>query len=137
MYNKLKEGVKRKSFFLLHIIFGIFLMIFSVFVLLAQFNLVEYSIFFSASFVEFLLIVLGVVLIVDAFKNKHLPERTLGLIIGIIIILFGTLPLFHAMGMLKFLPVIIFLNVNPIVLAILLFISALYLIVDRILLLFY
>ena len=137
MFQKLEEGVKRKSFFILQILFGVFMLIFSVFVLLSQFNLVEYSIFFSRSFVELLLIVFGVVLIVDSFKNRHLPERTLGLIIGIIILLFGTLPLFHSLGMLRFLPVILFLDVNIIVLAGLLLVSSVYLIVDRTLLLFY
>ena len=136
MLRKLKEGAKRKSFFLLHIIFGIFLMIFSVLVVLSKLEFVESSIFFSSSFIELLLIILGVVVIVDAIKHRHLSERTVGLIIGIVILLFGTLPLFHTMGMLKFLPVILFLNVNSIVLAILLFVSAFYFIVDKFMLWF-
>ena len=127
--------VERKSDFILQIFFGVLLLGFSGCAVLAQFGR-EYlpSMFFSSSFIEFLLILLGVIFVIDAVKHRHLPEKTIRLFVGMVVLLFGALPLFHVLGMLKFLPVIIFLNVSPLVLSLLLFVSALYFVVDRILL---
>jgi len=130
--------MEKKSSFLLQLVFGVCVLMFSLFLFVSLFGWTNMpSVFASKSFVELLLVLLGVIFIIEAVKNRHLPEKTARLIVGLIVLMFGALPLFHTLGMLRFLPVIIFLDVSPIVLCVLLFFSALYFVIDRILVLFY
>lgn len=133
-----REGVHRKSKIAGELILGILLTIFSIFTLLSYFGIIVLfpNWVYSAGILEIVLMIVGIFFMNKGLKERHDTEGKIDVGVGAVMFLFGMLPLFNTIGLLKFLPVIIRLKVGVAVLGIILLFAGLYLIVDRLISLF-
>jgi len=129
--------IRKKSFFVFHIFLGFVILALGILGFLAQFELEFFipSAVFSATFLEIFILLVGIFFIREAVQNKKTQERFVHFIIGFSLFFFSLFPLFVSLGILKFLPYYIDLDVSPFVLSLLLFCSGIYMILDRIFLL--
>jgi len=131
MIKRMKLGAKKKAREVFHFVIGIVFLLFSVVSLLAGMSggdLVPYSLF-SVYVLEIAVILFGLFFLRQAFYDWE--ENLLSFVLGIFLVLFGLLPLLNEYGLLNFLPVIFDLEANPFALAGILFLSSVFLIVDR------
>lgn len=126
--------LKQKSFFAFQTFIGFLFLLFGVFALLAQFD-IEYGIpleLFSGSFLEFVLVLIGIFFLREALRHKDSGQRLVHMVVGLCLFLVGVFPLLVSLGVLKFLPYYIDLHVSAFVLISLILVAAIYMILDRI-----
>ena len=132
-----EEVQKRKSFFLVHIFLaGIFVFL-GIFAILASFGKTYFLPLgmFTTTFLEVLLLVIGLFFIREAVQNKGSGQRFVHLVVGLFLFFFALLPLFVSLGLLWFLPFYVELEVGPLILSLLLLFAGVYMAFDRFLLL--
>ena len=131
------ENKKRTSIYF-QIFLGVLLVIFSVLAISAYLGKeIVFPVWFFSSFIlEFVLFIIGIVFVVEGFKNRKAHDRILEVLIGSFLIVFSAFPMLHKLEMLTFLPLIVNLKINSYLLAFLILIIGVYLIVDRVILLF-
>lgn len=129
--------LKQKFFLAFQPFIGILVLLFGIFALLAQLD-IEYGIpleLFSQSFLEVVLVLIGVFFLREAVRHKDSGQRLVHMVVGLSLFFVGIFPLFVSLGVLKFLPYYIDLTVSPFVLISLILVAAIYMILDRIFLL--
>jgi len=129
--------IQQKSFFLLHILSGIVFSALGIFAFLAQMGQ-EYFIpitVFTPLFLEVMILLIGIFFIREAVQNKNTQERFVHFVVGLSLFFFAILPILVTLGVLKFLPYYIDLQLSPYILSLLLSFAGFYMIFDRIFLL--
>jgi len=137
MYGK-KEVSHAKKVYVVEIILGFILICFSICSILTRLGINVYfpSWVYSSGMMQLILLFIGILFIVHGVRHLHHNDGKINIGLGIVLMLFGMLPLFNTLGMFTFLPIIIVLKASPIVLSVLLLFSGLYLVVDRFFLMF-
>jgi len=79
--------------------------------------------------IEIFLILAGILLIIDSIRIKH--GKLLSLIAGIIAVLIAVIPILNDFSLLSFLPFVVILSLNAVLLKILLIFISIYLITDK------
>ncbi len=128
---------QQKSFFLFHILFGVVFSALGIFAFLAQMGQ-EYFIpvsVFTPVFLEVMILLVGIFFIREAVGNKDSQQRFVHFVVGLSFFSFAILPLFVTLGVLKFLPYYIDLQLSPYILSLLLSFAGFYMVFDRIFLL--
>ncbi|HIH14732.1 MAG: hypothetical protein QT08_C0009G0071 [archaeon GW2011_AR17] len=130
--------IKQKTFFLFHAFFGIVFSLLGVLSLLGQFGYVYFIPLrvFTLSFLEVMIMLVGLFFIREAVRNKNSEQRFVHFVVGLGLFFFAIFPLFVTLGVLKFLPYYIDLEMNVYVLSFLLLGAGLYMIFDRVFLVF-
>ena len=126
--------IKQKSFFVFQTAIGFFFLLLGIFAFLAYFDM-EYFIpleIFSETFLEVVLVFIGIFFIRESVRHKDSGQRFIHLVVGLSLFFVGMFPLFVTLKILKFLPYYIDLTVSPLVLTFLIFVAAIYMILDRI-----
>ena len=126
--------IKQKSFFLVHILFGIVFLGLGILAFFAQMGM-EYFIpanVFTAIFLEVMILLVGIFFIREAVRNKDSQERFVHLVVGLSLFFFAVIPLLVSLGIIKFLPYYIDLNISSYILSLLLLFAGAFMIIDRI-----
>jgi threonine/homoserine/homoserine lactone efflux protein len=136
-YGK-KEASDKKKVYITEILLGFILVCFSVCAVLARLGVNTYfpNWVYSSGMMQLILLLVGILFISHGTRHWHHTDGKVNIGLGVVLMMFGMLPLFNNLGLLTFLPIIIVLKASPVVLAILLLFSGIYLVVDRFILLF-
>ena len=128
----IKGLIKDKAALSVHLFLGLVFVVYSSMALIFQLTASLYteSAIFSYVLIELVLVALGIFLVWDTIKYKR-PMRMPNFGIGFFLIFFGIFPLLVDFRLLQFLPFTIEFTVNYILLAVILFFSSLYFVVDR------
>ncbi len=133
-----QKSSRKKTSIFFQIFLGVILVVFSLLSILAYLGkeLVFPLVVFSSFFLEFIIFVIGIVFVIEGFKHRQSFERIVHIFVGTCLILFAAFPMLHKLDLLSFLPIIVNLQVNPYLLSFLIFAIGVYLVVDRVILLF-
>ena len=125
--------MRRKSSFLFHIFFGVLFTLIAVFALLAQAGKEYYFpvSMFSATFLELMLLLLGIFYIYEGVRYKESGYRSVHIFVGLALLALSVFPIFQSVGIFKLLPVYIDFSVSILLLSVLLFFSGLFFLLDR------
>jgi hypothetical protein len=128
----IKGLIKDKAALSVHLFLGLVFVVYSSMALIFQLTASLYmeSVIFSYVLIELVLVALGIFLVWDTIKYKR-SMRMPNFSIGFFLIFFGLFPLLVDFQLLRFLPFTIEFTVNYILLAVILFFSSLYFVVDR------
>ena len=128
MLRGTKEVIQEKTLRGFQFIFGIALLIYSVLLLVGDFQGKTF-LFFSPFVLEILVLLLGLFFIRDGLfaRKKHLVS----FLVGFFLFFLGLFPILVDADLLDFLPVHVELTVSPFLLSLLLFFSSAYFLVDR------
>lgn len=126
--------IKQKSFFVFQTVLGALLFFFAIFALLRQFGVSSFLPleFTSQSFLEVVLMLVGVFFLREAVRHKNSGQRIAHFVVGLSLFLVAVFPLFVSLGILKVLPYYIDLTVNSLLLSFLVLLGAVFMILDRI-----
>lgn len=129
--------MKQKALLFFHVFFGIVFSALGVLGFVAQMGK-EYFIpleVFTPVFLEVMILLVGIFFIREAVRNKDSQQRFVHFVVGLSFFFFAILPLFVTLGVLKFLPYYIDLQLSPYILSLLLSFAGFYMVFDRIFLL--
>ncbi len=121
---------QKKYLVLLQIIFSFIFLCLGIFSIFGIEVFIPVSVF-SSLFLEVMILLIGIFFIREGVNNRDSEHRVVHLIIGLVLFFVAIFPIFVLLGVLKFLPYYIKLEVSPLVLGIVLFFAGLYMFLDR------